>query len=355
MLKKKIKLIILAILITWGTREAVLKWANPNAPLQGWVSSQHSTMYSTAKFTLKADSTLGLKTTKELLDFFNGLTYEFQDNSTLFQQISKASPGDTIQLGPIAYALFQESFKIEKLTDGRITPSVGILLDLWGLRRGKTPQIPDTTDIIQAQKSLITKHFSLLLPNKIIIHKTIRPIFGAFTEGFALDFARKVLEKNKIQNYLIEIGGDFIWKGKNPKKEQWTIALTDPHNKKTPLGFLKLNDFKGQGGALSTSGSYQQFFTDSLTGKKFHHIIDPSTAFPSKDVFGSTVICPSSLVADYSSTELMILGNRMFTKWSSRKDTKNCQVIITDSNAKIFTYGAPLLTLRNNKREVNKL
>ena len=114
MLKKKIKLIILAILITWGTREAVLKWANPNAPLQGWVSSQHSTMYSTAKFTLKADSTLGLKTTKELLDFFNGLTYEFQDNSTLFQQISKASPGDTIQLGPIAYALFQESFKIEK-------------------------------------------------------------------------------------------------------------------------------------------------------------------------------------------------------------------------------------------------
>ena len=177
-------------------------------------------------------------------------------------------------------------------------------------------------------------------------------IIGAGASGLA---AAKVLEKNNIQDYLVEIGGDFIWKGKNPKKEAWTIALTDPHNKTTPLGVLKLNDFKGQGGALSTSGNYQQFFTDSLTGKKFHHIIDPSTAFPSQDVFGSTVICPSSLVADYSSTELMILGNTMFNKWSNRKDTKNCQVILTDSNAKIFTYGAPLLTLRNKKRKIHKL
>ncbi len=90
MLPKKVKLIVLAILITWGTREAVLKWANPNAPQKGWVSSQHPTMYSTAKFTLKADSLNAQKTTQELLDFFNGLTFEFQDNSPIFSKITKA-------------------------------------------------------------------------------------------------------------------------------------------------------------------------------------------------------------------------------------------------------------------------
>lgn len=355
MLSKKIKLIILAILITWGTREAVLKWANPNAPQEGWVSSQHSTMYSTAKFTLKADSALAQKTTQELLDFFNGLTYEFQDNSPLFTQISNAKPGDTLQLTAVANALFKDASEIEKTTQGRITPSIGALLDLWGLRRGKTPQVPDSSDIAKVKESLKQKHFSLVEPNSIVIHKTTRPIFGAFTEGFALDFAKQVLQNNKIENYLIEIGGDFIWKGANPKGEAWSIALTDPQSKSDFLGVLKLNDFNGQGGALSTSGSYQQFFTDSATGKTYHHILDPNTAYPSESVFGSTVICPSSLVADYSSTELMILGDSKFDKWSGRKDTQKCKVILTDSKGKLFTYGEPKLTLRNIQRKVSKL
>ena len=68
------------------------------------------------------------------------------------------------------------------------------------------------------------------------------------------------------------------------------------------VGSIKLSDK-----AVSTSGAYERFFSSG--GKKYHHIIDPRTGYPSEsDLLSATIISDSSIDADALSTAAFILG-----------------------------------------------
>ena len=54
-----------------------------------------------------------------------------------------------------------------------------------------------------------------------------------------------------------------------------------------------------------TSGDYWRYYV--VDGKKYHHIIDPETLMPSTKMISVSVVCESSLLADYLSTTLFIL------------------------------------------------
>ncbi|MCS6862181.1 MAG: FAD:protein FMN transferase [Abditibacteriales bacterium] len=58
--------------------------------------------------------------------------------------------------------------------------------------------------------------------------------------------------------------------------------------------------------ALSTSGSYEQFF--EIDGKRYSHILDPRTGYPAQGMWSATVITSSATESDALSTAFFVLG-----------------------------------------------
>ena len=83
---------------------------------------------------------------------------------------------------------------------------------------------------------------------------------------------------------------------------EYTVGIRDPFNPEEILATISLKDK-----SAVTSGSYQRYF--EYDKKRYHHIIDPRTGYPSDSGIASvTVISPSSMEADALSTAIFIMG-----------------------------------------------
>jgi thiamine biosynthesis lipoprotein len=94
--------------------------------------------------------------------------------------------------------------------------------------------------------------------------------------------------------------------GRNPKSgTSWKVAIYDPLqlNQRRWITTVELSD---QG--LATSGNYRKHRTDSLTGEKYVHSINPLTGRTVKtNVLSTSVLAPDCMTADAWATALMVL------------------------------------------------
>ncbi len=81
----------------------------------------------------------------------------------------------------------------------------------------------------------------------------------------------------------------------------WTIGVAHPLFPERRLGEIFLRDR-----ALGTSGSTYQFFR--CGGKRYSHVVDPRTGYPTTGVLSTTVLAPTATEADALSTAFFVLG-----------------------------------------------
>ena len=81
-----------------------------------------------------------------------------------------------------------------------------------------------------------------------------------------------------------------------------------------------------------TSGDYQRFY--EVDGKKYHHIINSETLFPSEVCKSATVIVEDSAVADMLSTAIFVLP---IEKSRALLSKYNAQAVWIMENGEIIT------------------
>ena len=132
--------------------------------------------------------------------------------------------------------------------------------------------------------------------------------FNAIAKGYGLDKIAAYLSSQGISNYLIELGGEVLAKGKNlHTQKDWIVAIEDinsPLLKRTSTVALRL-----QNRAMAASGNYRKYRVDRITGKKYVHTINPITGKAEQSTITSaTVIAPNCALADAYATSCMALG-----------------------------------------------
>lgn len=230
-------------------------------------------------------------------------------------KISRINNGDSSIIVDAHFVkVFKKSTEVFLLTNGYFDPTVGSWVNAYGF--GPENELKNISDSQRdsIQKLIGWNKISLTIDNKILKQDpNIYIDFNSLAKGYMIDVINQYLLKLGSKNHLIEIGGEIIACGKNPKsKKNWKIAIENPLQKEDRV-IIKVLPIINK--AIATSGNYRKFRIDSLTGKKYVHLIDPITGIPVKSsILSVSVKANDCMTADAFATSLMVMNLKMGIK-----------------------------------------
>ncbi len=198
--------------------------------------------------------------------------------------------------------LIQRAIGLSKLTDGAFDITYASMDKIWKFD-GSMKSIPTETEIkasvnkVGYHNVIIDKEHSTVF----LTQKGMKIGFGAVGKGYAADKAKALLMAKRVVAGIINASGDMNTWGKQPDGTDWKVAITNPLNKNTAFALLPVANK-----AVVTSGNYEKYVT--LEGKRYTHIIDPRTGYPSKGIVSVTMFAPKAELADALATSVFVMG-----------------------------------------------
>jgi len=225
--------------------------------------------------------------------------------------------------------MFQLSDSIFKQTNGYFDPTIEPLIKLYNF---------DENDSILVDSNLVKETLKRIGFDKIkmldslIIKENpkVQLNFNAIAQGYSVDIIASFLEKQKINNYLIEIGGEVLAKGRKLNNKKWLIGISKPANENDNSIYkaLELENL-----ALATSGSYRNYKIDKNSGIKYSHTIDPHTGFPSNhNLISVSVIAKKCAKADAYATALMVMDKYLAKDFLEKNSNIDAMLIYVNKN-----------------------
>jgi thiamine biosynthesis lipoprotein len=123
---------------------------------------------------------------------------------------------------------------------------------------------------------------------------------GGIAKGYGIDRAMQVMLDQRIENGLVQAGGDTKALGRK-FGDPWQIAIKNPRHRGQVFAVLPVVNQ-----CVQTSGDYERYF--EIDGQRYHHIIDPRTGRPSQGCMSATVIGPEATFGDGIATAMCVLG-----------------------------------------------
>ncbi len=250
--------------------------------------------------------------------------------------ISRINQGDsTVVIDSIFREVFEISKEVNRKTDGYFDPTIGVLRNAYGFGDQKPLARIDSTTLDSLMK-FVGFHKVKLNDNGTIAKKfpQIYFDFNAVAKGSGIDYIGRYMESQGITDYLIELGGEILAKGKNLDRDQdWLVGVETPDSNLEDRSYQATVQLRNVG--MASSGNYRKFRIDSVTGKKYVHTLNPLTGSAEmSDVTSATVIAPTCGEADAYATSFMALGLEKSKKLLQTLPRIEAYLTYTDSTNK---------------------
>ncbi len=322
-MKIKFLIIILILIASWGCKNSTSKYIYN----RGFV---YGTMYS-----MTYESPNGT-------DFQDEITAKFHEYTMVFSTyepqsiISKINNNEPTELSPEFITCFNKAMEISNITNGAFDITCGPMVNAWGFgpeeKEKMTPEIIDSLKAITGYQKVKLKDGRIIKENP---HMKLD--MSAISKGYTSDLMAKFLAEKGCKNYMVEIGGEVVAKGKNKKGHVWTIGISKP-DENDPFGNgdlqakVSLPDH-----ALATSGNYRNFYIEN--GKKYAHTIDPKTGYPVQhSLLSSTVLANDCMTADAFATAFMVMGVEAGEKLAAEIPEIEVYFVYADKDGKNQVY-----------------
>ena len=202
---------------------------------------------------------------------------------------SVLAPPELIEVLRMAQTLSQRSAGAFDITIGA--------LQAWRFS-GDAPDLPDA-GVVAAQQRLIDYRDLTIDGDRVRLRRRgMRIDLGGIAKLYILDAGLRILRAHGVTRALINGGGDIA--AMSGDARPWRIGIREPRTAAL-AGFIELTD-----GYVASSGDYERFFMHR--GRRYHHILDPRTGYPTTDMQHVSVVGRELTAVNGLSAALMVLG-----------------------------------------------
>ena len=306
---------------------------------------------------------------KEELDKLEKDQLSWRKDSSVVSKINAdAQKGIKTKLDSDMTSWVEDSLELAKRSNGAFDPTIGRLTRLWNIE-GDNPKVPSKQEIkntledtgytkihlekVESQNTANTKknvdkdikdntaknkETSEDTSQNTNTNESVSSIYigdkctldlGAVGKGIACDVVQDYLKKQKeVSGAVIAVGGSILLYGSKADGSDWNVAVQNPRGQDgEAMGVLSLSGTTN----VSTSGDYEKYFMQD--GKRYHHILDPSTGYPADSgLISVTIVSDSGLLSDGLSTSCFVLGK---VKGQKLLETYGAEGIFIDQNKKV--------------------
>lgn len=221
--------------------------------------------------------------------------------------VSRVNINDSTAVDTDFIRVYVESVKVNRLTEGAFDPTLGPLIEAWGFGKGHKAT-GDTARIDSLMKFVGIDKTRLSMDTLVKDDSRIRFNFSAIAKGYGCDCVGEMLQRNGVEDWLVEIGGEISCRGKSPEGGKWRVSIDRPVMQKDRILHDSQCVVEVTDGGIATSGNYRNLQSDEK-GQYYGHTISARTGRPARtDVISATVIGRTAMESDALATAFMAMG-----------------------------------------------
>ncbi|MCP4977958.1 MAG: FAD:protein FMN transferase [Maribacter sp.] len=232
-----------------------------------------------------------------------------------------------VQVSLELFRLIERAKQISKITDGAFDISYASMDRIWKFD-GSMKHMPTPEEIKNSVSKVGYEKIILNAADRTVFlkEKGMKISFGAIGKGYAAQKAKELLVSKQVVAGIINASGDLTTWGTKASGEKWLIGIANPLSKDKIFSWLPVVE-----SSVATSGNYEKYVV--INGRKYSHIIDPRTGYPSRGVSSVTIFNKSAEFCDALATAVFIMGKD--DGLSKINQLPLTEAILVDGNNKI--------------------
>jgi thiamine biosynthesis lipoprotein len=228
------------------------------------------------------------------------------DPDSEISRLNRHASTEPFAVSPETIGLLRIAKRVAEVSGGAFDVTVGPLVEAWGFG---PPGLPERSPSAATLAELRAR----VGPDRLVVDAEAGTVakarpdvacdLSALAPGWAADRIAAALEGLGYHNFIVDIGGEVVARGRRVDGTRWRVAVESPGRDRDHLLVLALEDV-----AVATSGDYRNAYVDE-TGQRRSHLIDPRTGEPvAHELASVTVVHPDGVWADALATAMLVMG-----------------------------------------------
>jgi len=245
--------------------------------------------------------------------------------------INKTAPFSPRKVPDDVFSLISDSLKVSEISSGAFDITFASTGKLWDFSSHSEENFTPPDD------KTIKKLLPLISYKNVVLDTKARTVkflksgtkigLGGIAKGYATGRAVSALKARNVRNAIVSSAGDIQALGDN-NGVKWKLGIQDPRGNSV-IASIDMND----GESVSTSGDYERFRI--VNGKRYHHIIDPATGYPSDSgLISASVFSNNPVLSDAYSTALFVSGLEKSRQILDKMN--NLSAVLVTSDMKVY-------------------
>jgi len=190
-------------------------------------------------------------------------------------KVNAAAGKGAVPVSPAYAELLKTAVAVEAIDHGKTFDiAISPVSSLWGFTT-KNFRVPSASEISTALLYSGSDELAVTASTAQLRDARARIDLGGIAKGYSLDVMEAYLRTVKPQprQVVVDFGGNLLLYSGGTKTD-WKIGIQDPRGPGI-IGYVVSGD-----AFVATSGDYERYFESN--GKRYCHIIDPSSGYPAQ-------------------------------------------------------------------------